>query len=155
MTSSVGRGRGVRLLLAPVAAALILGALAGCGKKGPPRLPDLPELPVVQDLAHRIDRGAVELTWSIPATSVPGITGFYVYRSMEPLAEEPCEGCPTVYEKTAIIHPDAPSGDTVRFVFSEPVAAGYRYAYRVVAYGEGVTEGKASNAVRFEVPKSP
>lgn len=128
---------------------------AGCGKKGPPRLPDAPELPEISDLSHRLEGDEVVLTWSVPGESLRDITGFYVYRSSASILEAPCEGCPVVFEKAAILAADAPAEEKNRFVYREPVLSGYRYAYKVLAYQESGGADRASNVVRFEIQQYP
>lgn len=128
---------------------------AGCGKKGPPRLPDAPELPEVSDLSHRLEGDGVVLKWSVPGESLRDITGFYIYRSSASLSEAPCEGCPLVFEKAAIVAVDAQEQKTGRFVYQEPLLTGYRYAYKVMAYRESSGADRASNVVRFETRENP
>jgi hypothetical protein len=79
-------------------------ATFGCGKKGPPVLPDR-ELPFyVQRLKADMKNGTVFLTGNVVAPEIeegseaPLITGCRVYSSCFALNAAPCEGCPIDYK---------------------------------------------------------
>jgi uncharacterized protein len=62
---------GRRPALAPVlVAALVLAALAACGRKGPPVAPERRVPQPVADLRGLVRAGAVELAWSVPRRRV-------------------------------------------------------------------------------------
>ncbi|MFZ7124775.1 MAG: hypothetical protein ACOWWM_01305 [Desulfobacterales bacterium] len=130
-------------------------ALAACGKKGPPRLADLPELPVVADLAYRLKEQTVVLEWSLPKGGANDASGFYVYRSRSPVSEPLCETCPLAFEKVGIVSIGGSEEEVPRFSYREPALPGYRYAFMVRAYRESDPGGGDSNRVAFVVPENP
>lgn len=137
-----------------VALVLIVWSI-GCGKKGPPRLPDAPEMPEITDLSYRLEGDRAVLEWSMSEDRKPDITGFYVYRSLSALSEAPCEGCPVVFEKIAIVSADIAAERGGLYTYRDAVIEGYRHAYKVSVYRDGAGGAKGSNVIRFEVPSTP
>jgi hypothetical protein len=147
-----GGRRRKRLALAVL---LVLGLVGpgGCGKKGPPRLAALAPPLRVADLRHELAGDDVILTWSVPRLKdqAPGASaGFWIYRAAEPLAGDPCTGCPLLFRKVAEVPMPAEADRRGPLTARLPLEPGYRYTFKVVALdGHGRPEGD-SNLVTFD-----
>jgi predicted small lipoprotein YifL len=116
------------------------GLAAGCGKKGPPTLPNIPAPAGVANLAAVQQGEEIVLTWSGPAAA-----GYQVYRSAEPVAEGDCEGCPILFKRVAKL-PSTGDGETPPpMVYREPSVPGTRYHFKVVPYDAQGQLGPDSN----------
>jgi hypothetical protein len=129
--------------------------IVSCGKKGPPRLPDAAKLPEISDLSYRLEGGEVVLTWSVPEEAVQDLEGFIIYRSLTSLSEEPCDGCPLVFEKIATVPADAPADPNGHYFYRDPVSEGFRHDYKLGVFREPGGETQDSNRIRFEIQPQP
>lgn len=144
-----------RLLLLLCAGLLFL--CLKCGKKGPPRAPEITVPPAVSDLEAEVMGDRVRLTWSIPKednTVFEGLTHFGVFKYESDSSAEMCPGCPIPFIHYLDIKLDYPEPAWVeddRVVFHDIVEADHRYVYKVVAYHEDGGISEDSNIVRFLV----
>lgn len=128
----------------------------GCGKKGPPRPPQRPLPPAVEDLRYAIQAGTVELSWTHPAMAGGNASqpaSIKVFRSVLSSEDIQCENCPLRFEAVAEIpiHPKAPRKDGPRTLhYSEKIDPGYRYFYKVIVFDKYGIGSKRSNVVRFD-----
>jgi hypothetical protein len=124
---------------------LVLAPTA-CGRKGPPRPPKAPGLPVVRDLRAEVDGGKVRLTWTIPADS-EGVAGFVIERSKP--EKDICPGCPRDFEEIRAI---AAERGTVSFQdVDENLPGKGRFFYRVTPYDAKDRKGTESNEVTVTI----
>jgi len=119
---------------------LAVGLAAGCGKKGPPKLPNIEAPAGVTNLAAVQEGETIVLTWSGPAA-----TGYQVYRSAEPEAEGNCEGCPVLFQRVAKLPPTGGGESQQNMVYREPSLPGTRYHFKVVPYDAQGQLGPDSN----------
>ncbi len=117
-----------------------------CGKKGPPRPPKAPGLPVVKDLRAVIDNGKVRLAWTIPAGS-EGVAGFIIERSRP--EKEVCPGCPRDFEELRRI--PAARGAVSFEDTDEDLPGKGRFVYRVTPYNAEDRQGAESNEAAVTV----
>jgi predicted small lipoprotein YifL len=131
----------LRRALLGLCAILMVAVLAGgCGKKGPPKLPDIEAPDGVTNLAAVQQGEEIVLTWTSTAAA-----GFQVYRSAEPVADGDCEGCPILFKRMAEL-PSTGEGETpTSMVYREPSMAGTRYHFKVVPYDDQGQLGPDSN----------
>lgn len=126
------------VMAACIALALLSGALGACGRKGPPRPPELVRPTAVDDLAATPVAAGIRLTWTRPTTTVdgsdmPDLDGFRVERV---IATEPPTP-PLRFAIIATIHLDDRErfSKTRRMMFEDhAVVAGTRYVYRIVTF---------------------
>jgi hypothetical protein len=122
----------------------IMFVLVSCGKKGPPVPLWAPELPAVTDLSYTMTGDVVTLIWKAPVgPAAKDLSGFTVLRSMASLDEKDCPGCPVIFERVAKLGPH-----TTRF--SEPLASGKRYIYKVVGFTSYNSISADSELIRFD-----
>lgn len=133
------RWRLLALLLALLAGATLA---AGCGKKGPPRLPDAPAPEGVTDLAATREGDVIVLRWTGFKAA-----GYQVYRSAESQDEAPCEGCPVLFERAAKVPLSGEGQSPQRLTYREPSLPGTRYRFKVVPYDAQGQLGTDSNIV--------
>jgi len=117
---------------------------AGCGKKGPPRLPDAQPPKSVTDLAAVQEGPEIVLRWTGFAAA-----GYQVYRSAEPQAEEACEGCPILFAPVAKIPLTGEEQTPQPLLYREPSLSDTRYRFKVVPYDAQGQLGADSNIVRL------
>jgi hypothetical protein len=135
------RARQVSLVLLAVGVLLV-----GCGRRGAPTVPVLiaPSPPV--DLEARVQRRAVVLSWSRPATNVDG-TPLRTLASFRILREQrgPETSAPSVL---ATVKADGPENAVVsgnRYAFTDAdVVVGRRYAYLIQSVNRRGIVGPAS-----------
>ncbi len=144
-----GRRTGGRMLLLVLVGAL---ALSGCGIKKDPRLPKIKSPSGVSDLRVEIAGEEVLLEWTTAGLDRQGdkaAKGFYVYRADEPASEEPCEGCPILFKRVALvrIYRELPPEEVLSY--REPKRSGMRYIFKVVAFNDHGLLGEDSNLVRL------
>ena len=124
--------------------------MAGCGKKGPPRLPDV-EAPVgVRDLSATVEDETIVLKWTAAlgkADTAP--EGYYVYRSAEPAGEGACEGCPVLFRRAAEVPVGGKITEDTGLEHREAIMPGTRYRFKVVPYDAAGQLGADSNIVRL------
>lgn len=129
-------------------AALVMGLalMAACGKKGPPRLPDVEAPAGVRDLAAAREDTFIVLKWTAAVEKdAAAPQGYYVYRSAEPAGEDACAGCPVLFRRAAQV---ALGGDPT-LEYREPIVPGTRYRFKVVPYDAAGQLGPDSNIVRI------
>ncbi len=82
-------------LLAALAAVFMM-LLPGCGKKGPPFLPEKKLVTKVDRLTGKWENGKVRLEGYIEGDDKrkSDVTGCRIYRVWYPVDNPPCEGCP-------------------------------------------------------------
>lgn len=136
-----------RMILGLSAILLAAGLAAGCGKKGPPKLPNIQAPTGVTNLTAVQQGEEIVLTWSGPAAA-----GYQVYRSAEPEDEDTCEGCPVLFQRVAKL-PSAGEGETpTTMVYREPSLPGTRYRFKVVPYDAQGLLGPDSNIASIATP---
>lgn len=124
--------------LVPLAAVIFtcLCLVAGCGKKGPPRLPlnqgNVINPPV--NLAYTLDENRVILTWAHKADPVNAkilAEGFEVFVATKDV--NGCQGCPFIFKSAGIV-------PMPRKTFTYELAPKLNYYFRVRAMGaDGMT----------------
>ena len=144
-------GLPARILLGLVAVALCLVLPAGCGKKGPPKLPDVTPPSSVNNLALALEGGDVVLRWTAAvAKDEEHMTeGYLIYRSAEPVSEEACAGCPVQFQRAAKIPLAEAVAASNEMVYREALLPATRYRFKVVPYDTQGQLGPNSNIVRI------
>ena len=128
----------------------------GCGRKGPPRPPQRPLPPKVNDLAYSLRDDRVELSWTVPgaaAGSASPAAAVKVFRARLSAEEAACENCPIRYDLVGDIPIQKKQSDkskSTRMSYTESIEPGYRYIYKVIVYDEYGIGGKDSNIVKFD-----
>lgn len=131
---------------------LLLCALAifawSCGKKGPPRPPVQPKLPLIQDLRAEVTKTGVLLTWTI-ATPVETLVGFNLYRS-DPLPQPTdCPACPRDYKLIGTV--EVEPGETSFESLDQSLRGSGLFHYLVVPFDERKQAGPDSKEASLEV----
>ncbi|MBU1169502.1 MAG: fibronectin type III domain-containing protein [Proteobacteria bacterium] len=117
-----------------------------CGRKGPPVPPGAPALPPVADLRHDIIGDQMTLSWSAPkGNGADALAGYVVMRSVTDLGDEPCAGCPILFERVTSLGPSVTE-------YRETVSRGKHYIYKVMAHTSYQAWSKDSRLIRFNVP---
>ena len=119
---------------------LAIGVVGGCGKKGPPTLPNIAAPDAVTNLTAVQQGEEIVLSWSGPAAA-----GYQVYRSAEPVAEGGCEGCPILFKRVAKLLATGEGETPTSMVYREPRMAGTRYHFKVIPYDAQGQLGPDSN----------
>lgn len=125
--------------------ALVLGLVfflnTGCGKKGMPRPPHAALPSAVCDLSIIKEDDSARLTWSRKGCTPGGqVDGFKVYVYREKADKEKCQECPVDFEQIATVHigkPNLWSTTSGKAVHVEPIKKGFRYIFKVKAFGPG------------------
>ena len=140
-----------RILLALVAAVLCVVLPAGCGKKGPPKLPDVTPPSSVNNLAVALEGGDVVLRWTaaVAKKEDSATEGYLIYRSAEPVSEEACAGCPVLFQRAAKIPLAEAVAASNEMVYREVFLPATRYRFKVVPYDTQGQLGPNSNIVRI------
>jgi len=131
--------RSTTLLVMALLAAVLT---AGCGKKGPPRLPETTAPDAVTDLAAVREGEVIVLKWTGFAAA-----GYHVYRSAEPQSEAPCDGCPVLFERVAKVPLAGEGSPPQRLTYREPSLPNTRYRFKVVPFDAQGQLGADSNVV--------
>lgn len=143
------RAAGVLCLLLPLVLA------AGCGRKGPPRAPELVAPEAVTDLTARVEGRGVRLGWSRPRRTLDGralggIGAFVLYRRS---TRADCLDCRAAYRERAVIRVEDEGKffRRSRYGFTDrELRPGTAYAYRVlVRLPDGSASGP-SNEVSIQ-----
>ena len=99
-----------------------------------------------------LEDSRVRLIWNQTGCVSGGeVDGFNVFMARERLDKEACKNCPMNFQQVATVHvgkfnPWQTQPD--KAVHMEPVLTGYRYIFKVVAYGPG---GEARDSERVSV----
>jgi hypothetical protein len=114
--------------------------LSGCGVKKPPKPPLHIPPPAITDLRSSLDGKQVTLTWTIERTT-QGLRfdyeAFVIYRAKIPAAEAACTTCPYLFIQKAVVPASLPErrfDERLAGEYSESVAPGFRYVYKVVGF---------------------
>lgn len=127
--------------------------MAGCGKKGPPKLPDVAAPAGVRDLSAELVGDELALKWTAAddETSIAP-AGYRVYRSAEPAGEEACAGCPVLFRPVARVPLAEGASMPQPLEYREPYVPNTRYRFKVVPYDAAGLLGPDSNIVRLVTP---
>ncbi|MDJ0669114.1 MAG: hypothetical protein QNJ61_17665 [Desulfobacterales bacterium] len=126
--------------------------LTGCGIKKDPRLPKIKTPSGVGDLRVAVAGEDILLEWTTDGLERKGekaAQGFYVYRADEPAATEPCEGCPILFKRVALVKIYRELEPEEVLSYREPKRSGVRYIFKVVAFNDHGLLGDDSNLVRL------
>ena len=156
-----------------LALGLAVGALAACGKKGPPVAPEV-RVPTVPGALHgAVEERSIVVSWTAPGTRLDGsrlrtIETYRVYRREEadggPVKSAMLSSGRVVgYDEVATIRPEAPApatvqGPTVTWVDRRALSMGRRYVYVVTAEDDlGRTSGPSERLIVpfLAAPKAP
>jgi predicted small lipoprotein YifL len=140
-----------KILLCLVAAAIGTAIPTGCGKKGPPELPDVKAPIGVSDLSVTVEGGDIVLSWTATAAQneASGVEGYLIYRSAEPLSNDDCEGCPVLFKRGAKVPLVEKDSTRPLMNFKERLLPATRYRFKVVPYDAQGQLGPDSNIVRI------
>ena len=135
-------------ILVGLMAALLCALPAGCGKKGPPRLPDV-EMPAgVRNLAVALAGGDIVLNWTaVNAEKAEGVDGYRIYRAADPVTADVCEGCPILFKPVATVPMGAGEAAAPKMTYREAQLPGTRYRFKVVPVDAQGRLGPDSNIV--------
>jgi hypothetical protein len=128
----------------------------GCGKKGPPRPPRRPLPPVVKDLEYNLRNDIVALSWTVPGAASPSNSlpaAVKVFRSRLSVEDTGCENCPIRYALSVEIpihKKRSEKSEPIRMSYTEFVAPGYRYIYKLTVFDQYGRGGRDSNIVKFD-----
>jgi hypothetical protein len=126
-----------------------------CGKKTPPVAPKIIIPPAVKDLKAEVIGDKVRLTWSVPKKGdklFDGLERFGIYKYEWDSSSEMCPGCPIPFEHFADIRledTEAAQVEGDRIIWHDNIAAGHRYAYKVMVYHRSGGVSEDSNIVRI------
>lgn len=127
-----------------IASVIMILVFSGCGRKGPPVAPGVPELSPVAGLSYEIEEGFVRLSWDKSGRENESIlTGYVVHRSVTGIDEETCRGCPVLFERIKELGPESTS-------YGELLETGKRYIYKVVAVSKYGSVSPDSPFIEFE-----
>ncbi len=139
----------IRTVFAFMGAMLLLTLMSGCGIKAPPVPPEKKPLPAINNLEAVLENnGTVKLQWQQPGQA-DHVDGYLVYRSHSDPSGEACSGCPVLFEKIGRVDR---TEEISSFDFSDTVAAGTTYRYKVVPVYATGAGGSDSNIVTLQVP---
>ncbi|MDA8140914.1 MAG: hypothetical protein M0036_19875 [Desulfobacteraceae bacterium] len=122
-----------------IAAWIITAITMGCGIKAAPVPPNRSSLTTVTALKGRLEDNRVTLTWP----NSGGNASYLVLRATSDPAK-PCPGCPLVFQTIGTAKID-PATESV--TYSELVASGFVYTYKVQPVGSAGDRGSDSNMV--------
>jgi len=137
------------LYFAAVAIAAVIPA--GCGQKGPPKLPKVKAPVGVSNLAVKLEGGDIVLSWSVKKAEIEksGVAGYRIYRSAEPVSDEDCDGCPVLFKRGAKVPLVDKESKRLVLEYREAMLPGTRYRFKVVPYDAQGGLGPDSNIVRI------
>ena len=128
---------------------------AGCGRKGPPRVPELLAPAAVADLTARVEDRGIRLGWSRPRVALDGrkLTDLAAFVVLRKSTRADCLECGSGYEERAVIDVE----DKGRFLkrseydyTDRDLRAGTVYRYRVLARLSDGSASGPSNEVSIE-----
>jgi hypothetical protein len=157
MNKPVATGRQpVRFLLrrAGLGCIVLVLLLTACGKKGPPVAPREKPLAAIADLNGVLSADDLKLTWRHDPDNWSA-TAYIVLRARQELPHPECADCPLAFEKTGSV-PVARSLRKEKHTldFSQSLAAGFRYSFKVRPVTASGAQGPDSNMVLIDVPAS-
>ena len=133
----------------------VLLALLGCGKKGPPFMPE-EDMPLkVKSLTGEWKNGVVFLKGHVAShkgsdKKTVDVLGCTVYGAHYDLKDPPCEGFPIEYRFIREIKADVISGDEFYCQVPDIMREGVHF-FKVCLLGRKGTIGPPSNAVRVVI----
>ena len=146
-----------------LALCLAVGALAACGKKGPPVAPEVRVPTTPAALRGAVDEQSIVVSWNAPGTRLDGtrlraIALYRLYRREEADAGPAksamlSSGHIVGYDEVATIRPEAPApatvqGGSVTWVDRRALSMGRRYVYVVTAEDNlGRTSGPSERLI--------
>lgn len=139
-----------------ILASVALVSLAGCGKKGNPRPPELVAPERISDLRAEPQPRGVVLTWDRPRRYMDGneirdLGAFVLFRKEIP-ADTSCPDCPVPYRERATVEVEDRERfikkKQYRFVDAE-VVSGKTYRYRILSRLLDGTLSEPSNEVEI------
>ena len=107
------------------------------------------------DLGYSITGDTIKLSWTIPQTSDNAkspVAGFLIFQYQQPAHERECANCPVIFKQVGDVPTRrAASGQPglAPLVFTQTIAPGYRYIYKVKAYDDVGTASRDSDFVQF------
>ncbi len=134
------------------AAMIVLLILGGCGIKRAPKLPKVKTPTGINDLRATVAGEDILLEWTTAGLERQGdraAQGFYVYRSDAPADAEVCEDCPTLFRRVGLVKIYRELAPEEVLSYREPMRAGVRYIFKVVAYNDHGLLGEDSNLARL------
>lgn len=144
--------------------ALLVGVVAGCGKKGPLIPPEAFQPAPIADLQVAQKEDRLYVSWSAPTVdaagrALKGLAGFHLYRRVVLPPDQDCESCPNAYQLLKTVDPEYLQ-DVRRFnnryVFADSgLKDGTIYQYKVIAFKGDGTESAASNRARWRMVVPP
>lgn len=140
-----------QMLLYFIAVAIVAIIPAGCGQKGPPKLPKVKPPAGVRNLSVKLEGGDIVLRWSAKATDIKtdGVEGYRIYRSAEPVSEEECDGCPILFKRGDKVPLVDKASKRVKLEYRETSFPGTRYRFKVLPYDAQGGLGPDSNIVKI------
>ena len=138
----------MRVGIAAILAWSIIGI--GCGKKGPPQLPDVKGPAGIRNLSASLVEEEIVLTWRPQSDKEAGeVAGYMVYSPADPADAKDCQGCPVLFKRVAQIPMASSDDDTPQMTHRELQMPGIDYRFKVVPYDEQGRMGPDSNIVRL------
>ncbi len=132
-----------RHLITVVGLLLFMIAFSGCGRKGPPVAPGVPELLPVAGLSYELTDNLVRISWAQARGGAASVlTEYIVHRSVIPMDEDSCEGCPVLFQRVAELDKSIHS-------YGELIEKGNRYIYKVVSVSIYGTISPDSEFIKF------
>jgi len=140
-----------KTLLCFVVAATLAAIPTSCGKKGPPKLPNVKAPVGVSNLAAKLDGSDIVLSWTATATinDEYGVAGYLVYHSTEPMSEDTCEGCPVLFKRGAKVPLIDKGSKRSVLEYREVLLPDTLYRFKVVPYDAQGNLGPDSNIVEI------
>lgn len=127
----------------------------GCGKKGPPFLPEVAPPPRVEDLKAMVgDDGTIHLSGQVSDAKgeAADVTGCVVYHAGYPQSAPPCKGCPLNWEARQTIHGEVVSNSLLNCEVERLDGPGIHFI-RVRLLGDDGVEGPPSAVLRLDSSK--
>ena len=120
--------------------------LAGCGRKGPPRAPELLAPATITDLTARAGERGIRLGWSRPRVALDGrkLTDLAAFVVLRKSTRADCPECRAAYRERTVIDVDDEGRFFKRSEYDytdRDLRAGTVYRYRILAR---LSDGSAS-----------
>ena len=140
-----------KMLLYYATFAIAAVIIAGCGQKGPPKLPKVKPPVGVSNLSVKLEGGDIVLRWSAKGDDIKtdGVEGYLIYRSAEPVSEEECDGCPVLFKRGEKVPLVDKASKRVKLEYRETSIPGTRYRFKVLPYDAQGGLGPDSNIVKI------